>query len=1650
MYKRPSYDIKTTGIFTFKTKDKEYLLKSYSFERENDTEDSLEIQDELRGEIGSIRIKNSAWNKLAKGQTILAKTSKSKGDIVGKLTRIDDINNSLKYAKGGISGDIFSVKDPKLFKQILNIYNEFSEKFGVDNYFLDHNNNSVIFLRKKPFTPTEIDNMTKRILALKEKQDFDVLNKNKNTESSGGTFKFFLKNTIKYADGGMSVADANPYIAGAKAVQGIAPESVSAIDKRVSSRINPDPNRPVFFNLGGRLDLFEDYENIPAKVQAVLDKYADKFGDDFSEMSYSDTAKMQKDIEKLGYTFNSGLDNMPYGLRPIGVKLSELQGFEDDEEYAKGGWILYDADTDSKIGEFETETKARKMMYEYEGNSNIVAKSVWDKSSEKDKSYKNNTMEKKTSRFAKGGGVKGKLLELYEFYDEKTNKTLLVDAYSEKEAEDKISKIDFNDFQDYDNIGFKKVKNIKDVDTKNFKIEDYKKGKSIIKIFYDKDGSIAYIFTAKGSLLKEFSFDRNSKYIFNEEENYGYYTDKDSFSKGGATYIPNADIESIKLRYGKTIKGSKLLDGAYAKGNLKLPTMSRTQFEDETFEYAKGGGFISKGELVWKKLSSSDKINFLYENFTPQITPRSQATLVGTSYNFLPKNVKMTLASKYANVEEYAKGGGVGIDSTFESENDSLNTFKGYNDYFIIEFNGKVIHSVKTKSQHLKKLNELVDKYNLTEIKQKNSEFSNGGGVGNFKVVTFTGDYGGEDNNYYVVDETENDYLTVQEDMFDKWKNADKFDRAEYYSEWIPKSEMVEINKMAKGGGVNLKRHTPRIYVADLEAYNNGRLKGEWIDLSDFDSGAEVLEEISKMLKKTGGEEYAIHDYEYFPSIMYSEYMGEKQFDNVIEAYKIAEDKDLDIDVVGEIIEQYSPDNVEEFIDDNYQGQFDNDTDFAYQYVENLGGFENINESEKEMYFDYEAFGRDLVINDFFTINDHYFVNPRYARGGTTYIPNRDIESIKLRYGKTIKGSKLLDGAYAKGNLKTPTMSRTQFEDESFEYAKGGGIKSEYHIFEGMNHRNGNPIYRVESNSDSKNEYVGEWHTSKSEAEEELADCSSKYAKGGGVSYHNGRKYATGRNWTNDYQHENRSEDWEVPQADRKRYATGGRVGKSGFAIMQRGSLRTDAYSRVEFFDTIEKALFKMSHVPNFKSLTKEEKLKLIVPYTKGKEFSTGGGVDGRTRASLDNVKTFRVTKEDANDKVVYTKDYDTLEEALNDSYTPHKEGGNSWVRGYDKDDNFIQILDRRSHWGDYKKLFSNGGGVGKHIYNVAFSTKNGSSYVANNIEASSEAEAISKLEKQMRASKTYDKVISVSKKYSLGGEIETKIAKLQVVIDSKLLPDSVKVSAKTKQDALRKELHESKETKAEEKAEHKVGGEEARKTLPTPKPKSVVKEPIPKHKVGDILKVDNLKKDGFLNVKIEAVTGWTGKEHRYNVVFLDEKYNSINKYATSYDSELNFKLTNPPSTSKPKPVVEPKIQIKAIKLQPKPTAQEKPKVVVTEKPKVVVSEKPKATVITKTPAKTTSTKKYDNRGSKKPDSDGRFKRSITSDKKRTALPLGKRTSADGNVYYENRLNRADRNPSKKYATGGGVDKSKKEDDMSNEMLFKKGGSLPKGRFTKK
>ena len=97
-YTNPGYDVKTTGVYLFKTKKGSFNVVSYLFERENDTEDSLEIQDDLRGNLGSILIQNSAWKRLSSGKPVKARSAY--GDYIGTLTRIDDTKNVSKYTSG--------------------------------------------------------------------------------------------------------------------------------------------------------------------------------------------------------------------------------------------------------------------------------------------------------------------------------------------------------------------------------------------------------------------------------------------------------------------------------------------------------------------------------------------------------------------------------------------------------------------------------------------------------------------------------------------------------------------------------------------------------------------------------------------------------------------------------------------------------------------------------------------------------------------------------------------------------------------------------------------------------------------------------------------------------------------------------------------------------------------------------------------------------------------------------------------------------------------------------------------------------------------------------------------------------------------------------------------------------------------------------------------------------------------------------------------------------------------------------------------------------------------------------------------------------------------------------------------------------------
>ena len=62
----------------------------------------------------------------------------------------------------------------------------------------------------------------------------------------------------------------------------------------------------------------------------------------------------------------------------------------------------------------------------------------------------------------------------------------------------------------------------------------------------------------------------------------------------------------------------------------------------------------------------------------------------------------------------------------------------------------------------------------------------------------------------------------------------------------------VEDKHFAEGGEtkkeVDMSSDSPKIYVADLAAYNDGSLEGEWLDLADYSDGEAVMEAISEIV----------------------------------------------------------------------------------------------------------------------------------------------------------------------------------------------------------------------------------------------------------------------------------------------------------------------------------------------------------------------------------------------------------------------------------------------------------------------------------------------------------------------------------------------------------------------------------------------------------------------------------------------------------------------------------------------------------------------------------------------------------------------------------------------------------------------------------
>ncbi len=180
----------------------------------------------------------------------------------------------------------------------------------------------------------------------------------------------------------------------------------------------------------------------------------------------------------------------------------------------------------------------------------------------------------------------------------------------------------------------------------------------------------------------------------------------------------------------------------------------------------------------------------------------------------------------------------------------------------------------------------------------------------------------------------------------------------------------LTFQKMSVGVYMNdCKDSHPAVYVGTYAKYNDGSLFGMWVDMvkcGDYDTFMEVCHSLHA---DEEDPELMYQDYECFPSSWYSESgIDEDTFDKIIEFSELDDD---DRDAFEEFSDAFGNDCIESFRD-RYMGKWDSEKDFAEHIVDECYNLDKMMGSLAS-YFDYEAYARDLFIDDYYFTNGYVF-----------------------------------------------------------------------------------------------------------------------------------------------------------------------------------------------------------------------------------------------------------------------------------------------------------------------------------------------------------------------------------------------------------------------------------------------------------------------------------------------------------------------------------------------------------------------------------------------------------------------------------------------------------------------------------------------------
>ncbi len=163
---------------------------------------------------------------------------------------------------------------------------------------------------------------------------------------------------------------------------------------------------------------------------------------------------------------------------------------------------------------------------------------------------------------------------------------------------------------------------------------------------------------------------------------------------------------------------------------------------------------------------------------------------------------------------------------------------------------------------------------------------------------------------------------------------------------------------------------TPSVYVGTYGKYNNGSLRGLWIDLSTFDDYDDFINFCEALHADETAPELMAQDFEGFPREYYNEgFITREDFGNIKEYTELCEK--YGAEAVADYLE--IKDTIDGF-EDAYCGCWDSEADFARNIVEECYDLEKTM-GNLSCYFDYDAFARDLFMCDYYMGSNGYVFN---------------------------------------------------------------------------------------------------------------------------------------------------------------------------------------------------------------------------------------------------------------------------------------------------------------------------------------------------------------------------------------------------------------------------------------------------------------------------------------------------------------------------------------------------------------------------------------------------------------------------------------------------------------------------------------------------